>query len=223
MEYKICKKCGIEKELTKEFFFRKGPGFRRECKVCMKEYNKKYQEENREEICKNKKEYEIKNRDKRMSYLQKNKEKRKENRQKNKKERNQKQKIRFNSDPIFRLRASCSVMIGKFLKSIGSKKDSSILKFLPYSIEELKSHLEKQFEPWMTWDNQGKYDPKTWDDTISTTWTWQLDHIIPQADLPYTSMTEENFKKCWVLENLRPYSAKQNSIDGASKIRHKKS
>jgi hypothetical protein len=43
---------------------------------------------------------------------------------------------------------------------------------------------------------------------------WNLDHIIPQSDLPFVSMEEENFKKCWALINLRPYSAKQNLIDG---------
>lgn len=26
-------------------------------------------------------------------------------------------------------------------------------------------------------------------------------------------MNDDNFKKCWVLENLRPYNAKQNLID----------
>lgn len=28
-------------------------------------------------------------------------------------------------------------------------------------------------------------------------------------------MEDEEFKKCWALSNLRPYSAKQNIIDGA--------
>jgi len=27
-------------------------------------------------------------------------------------------------------------------------------------------------------------------------------------------MEDENFKKCWALENLRPLSAKQNIIEG---------
>lgn len=69
----------------------------------------------------------------------------------------------------------------------------------------------------------GKYDPKTWDDNDNSTKTWQLDHIIPQADLPYTSMEDENFKKCWALENLRPLSSKQNCFEGANKSRHNQS
>jgi len=68
----------------------------------------------------------------------------------------------------------------------------------------------------------GKYNILTWNDKDYTTWTWQLDHIIPRSNLPYSSMTDENFKKCWALENLRPYSAKLNLLDGVMIIRHRK-
>ena len=98
------------------------------------------------------------------------------------------------------------------------KSRFSVLNYLPYSINELKEHLEKNFESWMNWSNWGKYNPATWDDNDRSTWTWQLDHIIPQAHLPYSNMNEENFQKCWSLNNLRPLSAKKNIIDG-SKIR----
>ena len=50
----------------------------------------------------------------------------------------------------------------------------------------------------------------TWNDEDKSTWTWKIDHIIPQSKLPYSSMEEENFKICWALENLRPLSAKEN-------------
>jgi hypothetical protein len=49
-----------------------------------------------------------------------------------------------------------------------------------------------------------------------------IDHIVPQSDLPYSSMNDENFQKCWALENLRPLSAKQNYLDGMTRIRHNK-
>jgi hypothetical protein len=35
-------------------------------------------------------------------------------------------------------------------------------------------------------------------------------------------MEDDNFKKCWALNNLRPLSAKQNILDGTTKIRHEK-
>jgi hypothetical protein len=106
------------------------------------------------------------------------------------------------------------------------KDDLSFLNFLDYSMPELKIHIEKQFllpgNKWMSWNNWKKYNSKTWIDGDESTYTWNIDHIIPQSNLPYTSMRDDNFKKCWALENLRPYSAKQNILDGASRIRHKK-
>jgi hypothetical protein len=127
---------------------------------------------------------------------------------------------RMKSDPAFRLRQFVSVRIRQMLKSQFSKKNNSFLKHVPYTMEQLKEHLEKQFEPWMNWDNQGSYRLKTWDDNDPTTWTWQLDHIIPRASLPYSSMDDKNFHKCWALENLRLLSAKQNHSDGMKRTRH---
>jgi hypothetical protein len=72
----------------------------------------------------------------------------------------------------------------------------------------------------MTWENYGSYSSKIWDDDNVSIWTWQIDHIIPQSCLPYASMEDDNFNKCWALENLRPLSAKQNYLDGARKTRH---
>jgi DNA-binding CsgD family transcriptional regulator len=101
-----------------------------------------------------------------------------------------------------------------------------------YDIQTLRLHIEGLFvhpdnltpdgEVWMNWTNYGKYDKKSWNDTDPKTWTWTLDHIVPQTALPYTSMEDGNFKRCWALSNLRPYSAKQNNIDGGRGTRHQK-
>ena len=106
------------------------------------------------------------------------------------------------------------------LKKNNIPKTNKTFNILQFTIETITQHIEKQFEPWMTWSNSGIYDPKTWDDNDPTTWKWQIDHIIPHSDLPYTSINDENFKKCWALENLRPYSAKNNILDGTRKLRH---
>ena len=122
-----------------------------------------------------------------------------------------KNKLKTNSS--FRLRVSISNSIRKSLKKKNiSKCKKSFIKYLPYSIQDLKFHLENLFEPWMHWGNWGVYKSKIWDDNDSSTWTWQIDHIIPQSMLPFHSMEEENFIKCWSLENLRPLSAKQNCL-----------
>lgn len=129
---------------------------------------------------------------------------------------------KMKTDPAFRIRSYLSRDINANLKkSGGSKNRKSILNYLPYSMPELKQHIESQFEPWMNWSNWGRYNADSWNDNDSSTWTWQIDHIIPHSDLPYDSMEHENFKKCWNLSNLRPLNAKQNIIDGTTKVRHK--
>ena len=118
---------------------------------------------------------------------------------------------------------NCSRLVNKMLKLQNSSKNGKSSKsFFPFTTEELKKHIELLFEPWMNWSNQGEYNSKIWNDNDSTTWTWQLDHILPQSDYTYSSMEDSNFKIVWVLSNLRPLSAKQNIIDGANRIRHKK-
>ena len=79
--------------------------------------------------------------------------------------------------------------------------------FRIYCRECERQHIERQFDDNMNCNNYGIY--------------WHIDHIIPQSCLPYTSMEEDNFKKCWALNNLRPLEAKLNIIDGRSRIRHK--
>lgn len=124
-------------------------------------------------------------------------------------------------DPAFKIRSIFSNTVYKALRRKGFIKQNSFLKNVSYTMIELMKHLEKQFEPWMTWENHGRYISKTWKDQDPSTWTWQIDHIIPASTLPYTSMTDINFQKCWALENLRPLNAKQNLLDGTNRIRHK--
>src|SRR5690606_38899432 len=111
---------------------------------------------------------------------------------------------------VYKLRKRVSNLVGISIKNNYGAKNGSSISTLPYTIMELKNHLESQFEPWMTWNNWGIYNSKTWDDNDSSTWTWQIDHIIPQSKLPYDSLDHPNFQKCWALENLRPLNAKQN-------------
>lgn len=94
------------------------------------------------------------------------------------------------------------------------KDNKSISQFLNYNKNELKSHLESKFKARMNWENYGIYNKKTWNDNEQKTWTWQIDHIISQCLLKYSFMEDENFKKSWALENLRPLSSKQNFLLG---------
>lgn len=118
-------------------------------------------------------------------------------------------KKRREKDPAIKLRNSCSSLIRYILK--GSKNNSSILLYLPYTMQELKTHLESLWEPWMTWENYGMVS--------KLKRTWQIDHIVPQSLLPYSSMEDENFKKCWALENLRPLDSLENIKKGNKLIK----
>jgi hypothetical protein len=92
--------------------------------------------------------------------------------------------------------------------------NNSFTKHVSYTISELKEHIEKQFEPWMNWDNWGNYRLDSWKDDDVTTWRWHIDHIVPVNSFIYTSMEDKAFVECWKLSNLRPLSGKENIIKG---------
>src|ERR1700677_4849422 len=204
-EYQTCKICGLSKLLTVKFFTQKfntkngvkTPYWYSFCKACEKIknsiYSKSYYENNRDRVLKNKKEYDDKNREEinrkgrenSKNYTKNNKEKvsiskakyYKNNKQRIRKQQIRRHKERMKTDLNYKLRNRLSFYINIELKNNGSSKSgSSILNFLPYSIQELKEHLENLFEPWMNWDNQGIYKSDDWNNENSETWKWQIDH-----------------------------------------------
>lgn len=244
---KTCTKCFKSKKLdTNNFVWRgKRKVWEPACKKCIKQYKKVYYKKNKkkldliskqyaetynDKVVENKRKYQksLKGQLKAQKYYEDNKStilhKQKEYYDKNKefiiKKNTIRDKNRQKIDPAYKLRKRCSSSIANALKAKGGIKGGSILDFLPYSMNELKKHLELQFESWMNWDNWGKYNPSMWVDDDSSTWTWQLDHIIPHSLFHYTSMSDRDFKDCWALNNLRPYSSKLNIIDGGSGKRH---
>ncbi len=114
---------------------------------------------------------------------------------------------RRKTDVCFRLRMNVSRSIAQALRKRASRKCGSCLQRLPFSVQELKAYLEKQFEPWMTWENYGVFEENCL--------KWHIDHIIPHAAFHYTTMDCEEFRKCWSLANLRPLEAKENLKKGA--------
>jgi hypothetical protein len=126
-------------------------------------------------------------------------------------------KKRLANDPAYKLYYFISNVIRSALN--GNKSGKSLNKYLSYTSKELKEHIESLFEPWMNWENWGTYNLKTWNDNNVATWKWQIDHIIPHSSFKYNSMEDIEFKKCWALSNLRPYSAKQNLIDSNRRLK----
>lgn len=241
---KQCVDCKIFREDGKFYVYELAKN-RGRCKICLRERAKKwsknnpekkkmaddrYREGNKEYLKQQKKIYVESNSDivkeRQRNWYDENKPKLLENaktyRLNNKKQRNDAERTRRRNDPVYRLRTNLSKLISQKLKQASSSKSGSILDYLPYTIDELRIHLEGQFESWMNWDNYGKYLADNWDNNDTSTWTWQIDHIIPQSTLPYVSMEEENFKKCWSLENLRPLSSKTNVLLGTALSKKRK-
>jgi hypothetical protein len=107
--------------------------------------------------------------------------------------------------PVRKLRATVGNQVRK---AIGSNKSrASITKHLPYAIEDLKSHLENLWEPWMNWDNYGGRPNEKRK-------TWWIDHIVPQSNFAYTTMDDPLFVECWELSNLRPFEKIANMSKG---------
>jgi hypothetical protein len=64
-----------------------------------------------------------------------------------------------------------------------------------FSLEELKTHIERQFLPGMSWENMEE---------------WHIDHILPLASFEFSETTGPGFKAAWALTNLRPLWAEDN-------------
>lgn len=209
MNNKTCTYC-LELKSKDEFYNKNS-----RCKNCVKAISKLYRSKNKDKLKISRSRYVEKNREKLLSYW---KNYRKENHERRKELRKVYEKKKLKNNISFRLRKSVRNSIYCAILRSGSKKNGSILENLPYTIDELKKHLESLFESWMTWDNWGVYNPATWDENDQSTWTWQIDHIILQSDLKYDSFDHPNFKKCWSLDNLRPYSSKKNILEVKTRL-----
>jgi len=233
-----CKKCTSERQKkyrkqNKEQIQERRQKYRKENKEKLNKQSKKYYNDNKDEIlAKQKTKYknlsqkekkdkylkkrklEIKNKERvkkyKREYYKENIEKyRKINKKyylKNKKAIQLQIKERYHKDENFKLRKNISAIIRRSIKN----KKGSYKNYIDFTIKDLRKHLENQFKWWMTWDNWGRYNSFNWNDNDPKTWTWQIDHIIPQSSFNLKNI--EEVKKCWSLNNLRPLSAKENLL-----------
>lgn len=206
---KYCPKCDTVKPRDRKHFHKhssKPDGLNAWCKECIKERNrsketKEYLNEWRKENPDKAKAHNDAQKDNRQRWRQENAEHIKEYLEQSRDSRNAYQreyrKKRRAQDPAYRLRINIGSSICCALKRWdGSKGNTSYLEHLPYNMEQLVEHLEKQFDENMSWDNYGEY--------------WHIDHIYPQSLLPYETMDDENFQKCWALDNLQPLEKMEN-------------
>lgn len=81
----------------------------------------------------------------------------------------------------------------------GNRKAASTLELVGCTVEELRQHLERQFDAEMTWDNYG---------------LWHVDHIKPCASFDLSDPAQQ--AECFHYKNLQPLWAIDNIRKGSS-------
>lgn len=200
---RTCTECAITKPIDQFYYYKKRDYIDPKCKQCIRERkNKRYntmpcdkKAALLEQSRKTGKAYrdERGGAQKKKEWQERNKEKVRAYKAKHRASEGYKKKQK---DPRVRLSSNVSRSIRYALSKTGATKGASrAFQHLPYTIKQLKEHLEGLFQEGMSWDNYGE---------------WHIDHIIPQSALPYEDLDDENFQKCWALENLQPLWASEN-------------
>jgi hypothetical protein len=175
----ICINCKEEKNKSE---FHDG---KNQCKECIKLIKKEYNLSQR-------------GREKNVQWIENNREsvskRHAEWHQQNKERLNEKQRERYHSDPIFRLKHTCRNRIQNAFNTKDMKKSDKTVKYLNCSIPELIDWFKFCFTLEMTLENHGEY--------------WHMDHVIP-INL-FNLNDPEQIKLCFSWYNVSPLQANEN-------------
>ena len=94
--------------------------------------------------------------------------------------------LKRKTDPLFKAREAARNLVKNAIKRQYTPQSRKTTNVIGCSFEDLKTHLEKQFDSNMNWDNYGKY--------------WELEYIIPLKQ----AKTEIEVLKLCHYTNLRP-------------------
>lgn len=229
-ECKSCFRIYSEKEKEKLISYRKEYYLKN--KAVIREKAKIYDKINKEKNLATDREYRIKNAEKVKLYSQEhyknNKQKRKEQQnkhytenkeqyrkrgieryKKNKKDIDEKRRIRlrekYKNDSVYRITNALRCGVYRAIKT--GKKIKRTLDLLGCSVEELKCHIESQFEAGMTWDNWSNGDG-----------FWNLDHIKPVTSFDFSK--PESWEQCFHYTNLQPLWWRENVFEKRDKINY---
>lgn len=206
---KRCNGCGTEKSLT-DFYRNKGRGDGRSgrCKQCEKlgrsrgpaqiERDRAYYALNRERINEKQKEHRARNPEQGRARVRKWREKNplavkeanrrwREAHPERAREISRETQRRLRKNPAVRIKASVGAQIRSCLR--GRKSGHAAFELLDYTVEELRTHLERQFTKGMSWANYGE---------------WHIDHIVPLCSFTIGGVDDPELRRAWALPNLRP-------------------
>lgn len=114
---------------------------------------------------------------------------------------NEWQRRKRQTDPSCRVSSHMRVLMHRALR--GGKAGRSWRSFVPYSLDELMRHLERQFLPGMTWENKGQ---------------WHIDHVLPLSSFRFEKPEDSEFRAAWALTNLRPLWGRDNIRKNARRL-----
>jgi len=193
----ISEKIGISKptilRILKENNVIMGPSGRRNIggrEVSMRKYESK--PETKERKRKNYDKWYEQNKDYRKEYLKKYRENNVDKIKQIKRDYERNRKAR---DPLYKLISNFRTAIYQVLKESNVEKNGHYFDILGYTPEELINHLEKQFTEGMTWDNYGEF---------------HVDHKLPISSFNIKEIGDEEFMRCWCLDNLQPMWGEEN-------------
>jgi hypothetical protein len=154
--------------------------------------DKRWREKNKDSVREYVKTWNEKNKEHRKQYLKEYREKNIDNIRKTKRDYERNRKSR---DPLYKLIANFRTAIYQVLKESNVEKNGHYFDILGYTPEELINHLEKQFTEGMTWENYGEF---------------HVDHKLPISSFNIKEIGDEEFMRCWCLDNLQPMWGEEN-------------
>ena len=154
--------------------------------------DKKYREKNKTRLSESHQKWSKQNREHLNEY---HKEWREKNIERHRENKRNYERTRKANDPIYKLISNFRTAIYQVLKENNVEKNGHYFEVLKYTPEELINHLETQFKDGMTWDNYGE---------------WHVDHKVAISHHNIQEIGDEEFMKCWSLNNLQPMWGEEN-------------
>lgn len=226
---RVCKKCGNEKDISQFHKCKKlKDGYSYVCAECTheidkiyhnkpsyKERKKKWGDENRDKVLRNKRKYNKTNKKKECDkrYLQNNPEKFLESQ--NKYKQSAKYKERYNArkagrierdkerranEPDYKIKFNLRVRVNKAVKAQGAPRFYRYDEYIGCTPAFLRVYLESMFKDGMSWANNSNKG-------------WHIDHIIPCDSFNFHDPEQQ--KQCFHYTNLQPLWWYENMSKGA--------
>lgn len=201
MTTKICTVCKQDKPASREFFCPrdKGSGLEGRCRECKRAWTNAYLASKRRDeeyrSARNIQAVAINSSDagllRRRRYMKayRNTEKYRSA--------NRKEKAIRKSTPKGLLDARMRGAVRQSLRGRGGKNGASWEGLVGYTVDQLVTHIERQFPKSMDWSSFERGEV-------------HIDHILPLSSFKYTSPGSDEFRAAWALTNLRPLWAADN-------------